>query len=112
MAAYSNDPNNLTNIMTLARNQQELMSKNQLGSGESGKKGSLPNKAKEEKKEMSDGKIFKRASYHVAIAYHIYLDKIDKSDPSNLRNLDPSYHARKLKAEMQKEAENNNNTKS
>lgn len=82
------------------------MSKAQLGKDQNPKKvGAEQEKAsKKEKKQINDGKIFKRASYHVAIAYHIYLEKIDKSDPANLKNLDPSYHAKKLKAEMQKEA--------
>jgi len=48
---------------------------------------------------MSDGKLFKRSSYHVAIAYHIHLKKLqeEKKDTSKLMNWDPTYHARKLR---------------
>ena len=48
---------------------------------------------KEGKEEL---KPFKRQSYHVAIAYHIYLKRIKSTNPSP-NEIDPTYAARKLR---------------
>lgn len=41
-----------------------------------------------------DNKIFKRASYHVAIAYHIFLKRMSEKGS---KNIDPTSSARRLK---------------
>lgn len=48
-------------------------------------------------------KPFKRQSYHVAIAYHIHIKNVRARNGSD-QEVDPTYHARKLRVE----AENGN----
>ena len=49
-------------------------------------------------KEKSDLKLFKRQSYHVAIAYHIHLRvKGMAQSSSDQEELDPTIHARRLR---------------
>jgi hypothetical protein len=45
---------------------------------------------------LNDGKVFKRALYHVAIAYHIFLKGAGERGMSG-EELDPTYAARKMK---------------
>jgi hypothetical protein len=47
----------------------------------------------------SDSKLFKRASYHVAIAYHIHIRKLKESGVALNRteDIDPTCAARKLR---------------
>ena len=109
MSAYSNDPQNFNNIVNLARQQQMMMSQNQFGlnqnnasstaSNTNDKMGKSKTNIKAPSKEMSDGKLFKRSSYHVAIAYHIHLKKLQQKnlDTTKIMNWDPTYYARKLR---------------
>lgn len=46
--------------------------------------------------EKSDLKLFKRQSYHVAIAYHIHLRSLGPN-PANPRAIDPTFKARRLR---------------
>jgi hypothetical protein len=48
--------------------------------------------------------VFKRAAYHVAICYHIYLKKLREKGPigNEGNEIDPTYHARRLKEELSK----------
>ena len=49
-------------------------------------------------REKSDLKLFKRQSYHVAIAYHIHLRvKGMAQSSSDQEELDPTIHARRLR---------------
>lgn len=48
-------------------------------------------------------KPFKRQSYHVAIAYHIYLKQIKMVGPLSPRDIDPTYNARRLRDQNQKQ---------
>ena len=48
-------------------------------------------------------KPFKRQSYHVAIAYHIFLKQIKTGPNPNARDIDPTYNARKLRDQNQKQ---------
>ena len=52
------------------------------------------------------GKLFKRASYHVAITYHIHLKKVQENGGDLQKELDPTYQAKKLRNEQ----ENDRNT--
>ena len=47
----------------------------------------------------SDSKLFKRASYHVAIAYHIHIKNFKNSgkELTDANDIDPTYPARKMK---------------
>jgi hypothetical protein len=49
-----------------------------------------------QKELKGDLKLFKRQSYHVAIAYHIHLKNI-KSKEGKRPEIDPTYYARKLR---------------
>lgn len=49
---------------------------------------------------LNGNKLFKRGSYHVAIAYHIYVANLKKCGSANRLELDPTYHARKLKEDL------------
>lgn len=51
----------------------------------------------------SNNKVFKRSAYHVAICYHIYLKKLKEKGPIG-NDIDPTYHARRLKEEMTRRA--------
>jgi hypothetical protein len=53
----------------------------------------------EPSKKMSPDKIFKRASYHVGIAYSIYMDRIQKQGKriKNFSDIDPTRFAKKYK---------------
>lgn len=55
-------------------------------------------------KGINENKLFKRSSYHVAIAYHIHLKKLhlEKADAAKIANLDPTYHAKKLREDKTK----------
>lgn len=49
---------------------------------------------------MGERKIFKRASYHVAIAYNIHIEKLKKKpeiDQMDQASIDPTYCARKMR---------------
>lgn len=72
-------------------------------------------RAKEEKKKRAGGveakglresreelKPFKRQSYHVAIAYHIYLKQIKSSENPSVHAIDPTYNARRLREQSNK----------
>ncbi len=47
--------------------------------------------------EKNDEKIFKRAAYHVAIAYHIYLKGLYEQGITTGNLIDPTYKARLVK---------------
>jgi hypothetical protein len=51
------------------------------------------------KPSLTEGKIFKRSAFHVAIAYHIYIKKLKEKGGSEV---DPTYYARKLREGMKK----------
>jgi hypothetical protein len=55
-------------------------------------------------KRMSPDKIFKRASYHVGIAYSIYMDSIQKEGKNinNFSDIDPTRFAKKYKTPTQR----------
>ncbi len=53
-------------------------------------------------KESNDLKPFKRQSYHVAIAYHIYMRQVKEGSNPNATNIDPTFNARKLRDESLK----------
>ena len=64
--------------------------------------GSGEKKKREEKKTVppspaDENKLFKRSSYHVAIAYHIYLKNLKAKGNVIENEIDPTYHAKKLK---------------
>lgn len=62
----------------------------------------FPMKPVVEKAPQSKDKLFGRASYHVAIAYHIHLKNVKESGVdinSQSILLDPTYYAKKLKGE-------------
>lgn len=44
-----------------------------------------------------ESKPFRRQSYHIAIAYHIYLKAIKESENPSLKDIDPTFKARKLR---------------
>ena len=49
---------------------------------------------------MGEKKIFKRASYHVAIAYNIHIEKLKKKpeiEQMDEASIDPTYCARKMR---------------
>jgi hypothetical protein len=48
-------------------------------------------------KENQTDKLFKRSSYHVAIAYHIYMAKLKRESCPSADMLDPTYKARMYK---------------
>ena len=50
---------------------------------------------------IAENKIFKRSAFHVAIAYHIYLNKLREKGPIG-NEIDPTYFARRLKEGMQR----------
>jgi hypothetical protein len=50
---------------------------------------------------LTENKIFKRSAYHVAIAYHIYLNKLREKGTIG-SEIDPTYFARRLKEGMHK----------
>jgi hypothetical protein len=50
---------------------------------------------------IAENKIFKRSAFHVAIAYHIYLNKLREKGPIG-SEIDPTYFARRLKEGMQR----------
>jgi len=52
--------------------------------------------------ETSPNKVFKRASYHVGIAYSIYMDNIQKKGKQvkNFSDIDPTRPAREHKSRM------------
>ena len=47
-------------------------------------------------------KLFGRATYHVAIAYHIHLKKIKEKSDIPQETIDPTYHAKKLRTEQER----------
>ena len=47
-------------------------------------------------REKSDLKLFKRQSYHVAIAYHIHL-RGKGTNATEQKDIDPTFHARRLR---------------
>jgi len=51
---------------------------------------------------IAENKIFKRSAFHVAIAYHIYLNKLREKGPIGLE-IDPTYFARRLKEGMHRQ---------
>ena len=53
---------------------------------------------------MGPDKIFKRGSYHVGIAYSIYMDGIQKQGKriKNFSDIDPTRFAKKYKTTVQK----------
>lgn len=51
------------------------------------------------KSTFSEAKLFKRSSFHVGIAYHIYFKKMREK---GLGEMDPTYQARKLREELKK----------
>lgn len=92
-----------------------MMSQNQFGANQKFPYGNIGKNQSDKKegfksegfrnvsKESNENKLFKRSSYHVAIAYHIYLKKLQskKTDAVKL-NLDPTYHAKKLREDKNK----------
>ena len=50
-------------------------------------------------------KPFKRQSYHVAIAYHIHI-KMVKAKNGSEQEVDPTYNARKLRDDAQRQNQN------
>ena len=52
----------------------------------------------------SDSKLFKRASYHVAIAYHIHIKNFKNSgkELTDANDIDPTYPARVMKERAQR----------
>ncbi len=54
---------------------------------------------------MSPDKIFKRASYHVGIAYSIYMDNVQKEGKKikNYSEIDPTRFAKKYKTSLKKQ---------
>ena len=48
---------------------------------------------------VADGKLFKRSSYHVAIAYHIHIRNLKASGKELMgaRDIDPTFQARKMR---------------
>ena len=53
----------------------------------------------------SDSKLFKRSSFHVAIAYHIHIRKLKESgkELTGANDIDPTYKARKMREEKNRE---------
>ena len=49
-----------------------------------------------------NNKVFKRSSYHVAIAYHIYIKKMSQRGPL-MNEVDPTLRARRLKDGLPRE---------
>lgn len=54
-------------------------------------------KDSQQKNVFAEEKLFKRSAYHVAIAYHIYLKNLKERGGVIGNEIDPTYHARKLK---------------
>ena len=50
----------------------------------------------------SDSKLFKRSSYHVAIAYHIYMKNLNNNG-RELSGIDPTYPARQMRDEKKRD---------
>lgn len=76
------------------------MEKNGEHKGERKKKGASGLDAKSQREEL---KPFKRQSYHVAIAYHIHLKRVKPNENSNANDIDPTYNARKLREQQEKQ---------
>ena len=47
--------------------------------------------------QVDDTKLFKRASYHVGLAYYIHIEKVKKKGKLSLEDLDPTTTSRRLK---------------
>ena len=50
-----------------------------------------------EKEKIEKNKLFGRAAYHIAIAYHIHLEKIKKNGNTEVDPLDPTFFSKRLK---------------
>lgn len=88
-------------LMQLQLPSKELLEQNKGKDIDKKKKGSGLNDLKRpiEREEL---KPFKRQSYHVAIAYHIFLKQIKAGSNPSPRDIDPTYNARRLRDQNQK----------
>lgn len=93
MAAMSNLQRNATS-QALIHQQQMLMNSNPFM-----RQQLMPMQSNHQKVNINKDKLFGRAAFHVAIAYHIHLKKIKESgaDITSQSLLDPTYNAKKLK---------------
>ncbi len=47
-----------------------------------------------------DSKLFKRAAFHIGIAYNIHIDKVKQNNPNySTDDLDPTLISKKMKAQ-------------
>ena len=80
------------------------MTKNTTSSGVSGPNTGLnaPHRRSTSNELASDSKLFKRSSYHVAIAYHIYMKNL-KDGGKELTGIDPTYPARQMRDDKKRD---------
>ena len=88
-------------LMQLQLPSKELLEQNKGKDSDKKKKGSGLNDLKRPT-EREELKPFKRQSYHVAIAYHIFLKQIKAGPNPSPRDIDPTYNARRLRDQSQK----------
>lgn len=61
------------------------------------------------KEKQDKNKLFGRSAYHIAIAYHIHLQNLKKTNKTKseigLEELDPTFYSKKLKEQSLMESE-------